>query len=102
MVVDAHAHQIGAAARFDDAAIAEADGFGRVLRHHRHRLRQGNAFDDIAEEEGRLDQAERDVVGRQYVEQAVAGQRAGRNIARMRGAAHDVGRAHQHSESSLL
>ena len=74
----------------------------RVLRNHGDRLRQGDAVHDLAEEECRLDQAERNVVGRQYVEQPVLGQRARRDVARMRAAAHDVGRAHQHAEAGLF
>ena len=49
-----------------------------------------------------MEQAERHIVGREHVEDALLGEIAGGDVAGMRFAAHDVRRAHQHAHASLM
>ena len=84
----------------DLAAVVEFQDTGRIARCLGHRLRQCEPDRAVQDEYG-LQQAHRGIIGRQDVEQPRLCEVGGGDVARMRAAAHHVGRAHHDRHAAV-
>ena len=94
------ADEIGAPADLDRAAVGKARSLCRRQRHRSYcggKVHRGHPPRQL---ESGHEQARRNIVGGEDVEELLSRQRLGGDIARMRTAADDVGPAHHHLDSS--